>query len=109
MDDYRDAEGNARKDIGESTHIGFGGINESEDPLRIGAQPHSRTTGRANVDLNQEEYKPEEIARLLGTTVEVVMRAIYDGELKANRQGQDVVCITHTDLADWLGRRGPGV
>ena len=109
MDDYKDVDGNARKDIGESTHLGFGGIDESEDPLRLGAQPHSRSTGSANVGLDQDEYKPEEVARLLGTTVEVVMRAIYDGELKADRQGNDVVCITHTDLADWLGRRGPGV
>ena len=109
MDDYKDADGEPRKEMGENTHVGFGGIDESEDPLRLGAQPHSRTTGRANADLDQEEYKPEEIARLLGTTVEVVMRAVYDGELQANRQGQDVVCITRTDLADWLRRRGPGV
>ena len=109
MDDLRDTDGNPRKDIDEGAHVGFGGIDESDDPLRLGAQVRSRTYDRTHIDLNKDEFKPEEVARLLGTTLEVVMRAIYDGELKANRQGRNVVCIEHADLADWLSRRGPGV
>ena len=109
MDDLRDPEGSPRKDLDEGPHVGFGGIDESEDPMRLGAQVRSRTYNRTHIDLNKDDYKPEEVARLLGTTLEVVMRAIYDGELKANRQGRNVVCIEHADLADWLARRGPGV
>ena len=109
MDDYLDADGKPRKDIGEGAHVGFGGIDESNDPMRLGAQVRSRTYNRTHIDLNQDDYRPEEVARLLGTTVEVIMRAIYQGELKANRQGLDVICIEHADLADWLRRRGPGV
>jgi len=109
MDDLRDSEGSTRKDLDEGLHVGFGGIDESEDPMRLGAQVHSRTYNRTHIDLNKDDYKPEEVARLLDTTLEVVMRAIYDGELKANRQGRNVVCIEHADLADWLARRGPGV
>ena len=109
MDDYRDEEGNPRKDMSEGTHVGFGGIDESDDPLRLGAQTRSRTYNRTHIDLNQDDYRPEEVARLLGTTVEVIMRAIYEGQLKANRQGLDVICIEHADLADWLSRRGPSV
>lgn len=109
MDDYRDPDGNPRQDMSEGSRPALGGVDESEDPLRLGAQVHSRRAGGTHVDLNQDEYKPEDVARLLGTTVEVVMRAVYDGELKADREGNDVVCITHADLADWLRRRGPGV
>ena len=109
MDDYLDADGKPRKDIDEGARVGFGGIDEGEDPMRLGAQTRSRTYNRTHIDLNQDDYRPEEVARLLGTTVEVIMRAIYEGELKANRQGLDVICIEHADLADWLRRRGPGV
>jgi excisionase family DNA binding protein len=54
----------------------------------------------------QEDYTPEEVARLVGTSLDVVMHAIYQGELKANRQGNQVICIEHKDVAHWLRMRG---
>ena len=111
MDDDRDryGYGHVGKDMAEGSHVGFGGIDESEDPLRL--ESHTRPVhGRPHhIDLNQDEYTSEEVARLIGTTVEVVNRAVYEGELKANRQGRDIICIQRADLLDWLRRRGPGV
>src|SRR5438046_8255078 len=48
-----------------------------------------------HIDLSAEEYTPEEIARMLGTSLEVVMHAVWQGELKAEKKGRDVVCIQH--------------
>ena len=64
--------------------------------------PHDR----AHVDLRQEEYTPDEVARMLGTSLEVVMHAIWNGELKARRRGHGVVCIPHERLTEWLVARG---
>jgi len=61
-----------------------------------------------HVDLSQEEYTPEEVARMMGTSLEVVMHAIWRGELKAEKKGRDVVCIQHSDVVDWLNRRWSG-
>jgi excisionase family DNA binding protein len=62
-----------------------------------------------HVDLSKEEYTPDEVAHLLGTSRDVVMHAIRGGELVAQRAGKDIVCITHADVVNWLRTRGPGV
>jgi hypothetical protein len=43
---------------------------------------------------------------LIGTSLEVVMHAIWSGDLTAERKGKDVVCIKHESVTDWLRRRG---
>ena len=53
----------------------------------------------------QEEYTPEEAARLLGMSIDVITHAAREGELKADRAGHKIVCIKHEDLVDWLKRR----
>ena len=65
-----------------------------------------RTAHDQHIDLSQEEYTPEEIARLMGTSLEVVMHAIWRRELKAEKKGRDVICVQHGDVVDWLRRRG---
>ena len=60
-------------------------------------QPHDH----AHVDLMKEEYLPDEVARMLGTSVEVVMHAIWHGELKARRSGHQVVNISRAALLEW--------
>jgi hypothetical protein len=60
----------------------------------------------AHVDLSKEEYTPEEVARMMGTSLEVVMHAIWQGQLKAEKKGRDVICVQHHDVVDWLSRRG---
>jgi hypothetical protein len=64
-------------------------------------QPHDH----AHVDLMKEEYLPDEVARMLGTSVEVVMHAIWHGELKARRSGHQVVYISRAALIEWYKDR----
>ncbi len=80
-----------------------------DDPLRLQAQIRANPHERAHVNLQQEEYTPEEAARMLGTSVEVIMHAARSGELVAEKVGHKVVCIKHADLTNWLDRQGPGV
>jgi excisionase family DNA binding protein len=112
MEERRDETGafeedNPPKDMDEGPHIGFIESDSSGAGGLTGLESHRRHDPHdpAHVDLLQEEYTPEEAARLIGTSLEVVMRAIWDGDLKAERQGQNVICIEHADLTDWLRRR----
>lgn len=115
MDDKGDSSRRAGKDsdssdpLGTGLHIGF--VTPEEFEGRAHLEVHRRTNprDRGHVDLTQEEYTPDQVARLLGTSLEVVMQAIWHGELKAERKGRQVVCISHSDVVDWLRRRGPGV
>jgi excisionase family DNA binding protein len=95
----------ALTDVDEGLHVGFIGAEEFEERARLEMHRHERIRDRSHVDLTQEEYTPEEVARLIGTSLEVVMHAIWAGELKAQRKGQDVICIKHEDVTDWLRRR----
>jgi len=112
MDERRDETGaleedNSPKDMDEGSHIGFVEADNDSVGALPGLELHRRHDRHdpAHVDLIQEEYTHEEAARLIGTSLEVVMHAIWGGDLKAERQGQNVVCIQHADLADWLRRR----
>jgi excisionase family DNA binding protein len=88
-----------------SPHVGFADVEEFEQ--RVILERHTRHDRHdpTHVDLMQEDYTPEEVARLVGTSLDVVMHAIYSGELKANRQGNKVICIDHKDVAHWLRER----
>jgi excisionase family DNA binding protein len=66
---------------------------------------HHHPHDHAHVDLMKDEYVPEEVALMLGTSVEVIMHAIWNGELKAERVGQRVVCIPRAALVTWYKRR----
>jgi len=112
MDERRDEtgaleEGLPLKDMDEGTHIGFAENDADDDRTVTHIETHRRVSAHdpAHVDLRQEEYTPEEAARLAGISREVVMHAIWGGDLKAERQGNNVVCIQHADLTDWLRRR----
>lgn len=105
-----DGEGSVGNDAVDGTQIGFKDASQESDgqdsvEIRDRRQAHDP----AHVNLQQAEYTPEEVARLMGTSLEVVMHAIRSGELKAEREGQAVVCIEHSDVVEWLRRRGPGV
>jgi hypothetical protein len=95
------------KDMNDGMHVGFvENDRDDETPLhQLELHSRSHPHGHGHVDLLQEEYTPEEAARLIGTSLEVVMHAVWGGDLKAERQGHNVVCIQHADLADWLRRR----
>lgn len=105
-----ESRGGFAEDLDEGLHVGFVEADQP-DGTPVNLETHTRhdRRDRAHVDLQQEEYTPDEIARMLGTSLEVVMHAIWAGELKADRKGHNVVCIKHEDVTDWLRRRGPGV
>jgi excisionase family DNA binding protein len=86
-------------------HVGFADVAEFESQVILERHHRSHSHDRAHVDLTQEEYTPEEVARLVGTSLEVVMHAIWHRDLKADRKGHNVVCIKHEDVTDWLRRR----
>ncbi len=96
-------------DLDQGPHVGFITSAEFEDRVHLEMHQRQHPHDRAHVDLSQEEYTPQEVARMMGTSLEVVMHAIWNGNLKAERKGRNVVCIQHTDVVDWLRRRGPGV
>lgn len=84
----------------------------SEEPESgTGPEMHTRHDqhDRMHVNLSQEEYTPDEIARMLGTSLEVVMHAIWNGDLRARRKGRKVICIPHAYLTEWLIARCRGV
>ncbi len=85
------------------------GVTPEEFEEQAHVEMHQRDRAHPHIDLSAEEYTPEEIARMLGTSLEVVMHAVWQGELKAEQKGRNVVWIRHADVVDWLRRRGPGV
>ncbi len=104
-----EADRPAMQDIDEGPHVGFISAEEFTERAHVELHRRHRPHDPAHVDLLQEEYTPEEVARLIGIGRDVVMHAIWSGELKAERKGHDVICIKHEDVVDWLRRRGPGV
>src|SRR4051794_16446312 len=91
--------------IEEPRHVA---VDPEEFEERAKVDFHKRGTRQErdhHVDLSKEEYTPDEVARLVGTSREVVLHAVRRGDLKAERAGQDVVCIKHEDVAGWLHRR----
>ncbi len=92
-------------DARQGSNVGFVGAEDSGE--RTGLEMHVRHLAhdRAHVDLTKDEYTPDEVARLVGTSKEAVIHAITQGELKADRKGRDVVCIQHHDVVEWLRRR----
>ena len=98
------------QDMEEGSHNVYRTSNEETgDSLRMPSHKRSDPHQRAHVNLSQDEYTPEEAARLLGTSLEVIIHAARRGDLKAERAGSKVVCIQHADLVDWLRREGAGV
>ena len=93
------------QDVDEGVHVGFVDAEEFEDRVILERHERHDPHNRGHVNLMQEEYTPEEVARLIGTSLEVVMHAIWSGDLKADRKGKAVVCIKHEDVTNWLRQR----
>jgi hypothetical protein len=92
------------RDVDEGTHVGFADA-ESQAELPIERHARHDPHNPAHIDLTQDEYTPDEVARIASTTLDVVMHAIWSGDLKAERQGRNIICIKHEDVTDWLRRR----
>lgn len=96
------------QDIQQGSHVEFARVDEFEDRVHLDLHRRHRAHDASHVDLTQEEYTPEEVARLVGTSKEAVIHAITQGELKATREGRDIVCIDHHSVVEWLRVRSQG-
>lgn len=65
--------------------------------------------GRVVPDLREDQYTVQEVANLLGMSVDMIRHAVQAGELQAVRFEHDIVGIRREDLLAWLNARGPGV
>ena len=91
----------------EHPHIGFEPDPDSFEE-RVHLEMHRRGVRHErgqHIDLSKEEYTPDEVARLIGTSRDVVIHAARTGELKSERAGHDIVCIKHEDVVVWLRKR----
>jgi len=95
----------SREDMEPAHGPTFKTTEEPESTTRIEMHSWHDPHGHMHVNLSQEEYTPQEIALMMGTSLEVVMRAIWSGELKARREGRAVVCIPHDSLTSWMAAR----
>jgi hypothetical protein len=74
------------------------------DPLRVQAQQRADPEDRAQIDLSQDTYTPEEAALVAGTTTDRITQAVRAGDLPAQQAGNDIVSVTRADLATWMKR-----
>jgi hypothetical protein len=93
-------------DLDEGLHVGFVTAEEFEQRVVETHKHGRRHVTSQHIYLDQDEYTPEELTLLIGTSLEVVIRAIRYGDIKARRVGHDVIAIKHEDVTDWLRRRG---
>ena len=56
--------------------------------------------------LRHDTYTPEELARLLGTSLYVIRHAAREGQLRAAIVDHHVLCIRREDVVAWLTPRG---
>ncbi|MEP6774699.1 MAG: helix-turn-helix domain-containing protein [Chloroflexota bacterium] len=66
---------------------------------------HHLSHNHMHIDLMQDEYIPEEVARMFGTSLETVLHSIRIGDLKAKRKGQHVVSFPRAALIHWYENR----
>jgi hypothetical protein len=52
-----------------------------------------------------DRLTPEELSRLIDMPVDVITRAAYAGELKAEIVNHDIVSISRDDALSWLASR----
>ena len=52
--------------------------------------------------LHRDRYTTEELSELLEMDQYVIRRAIYSGELRANRVGDDIIDVDRSEVLRWL-------
>lgn len=60
-------------------------------------------------DLHNDRYRVQEVANLLGMSVDMIRHAVQRGELKADHIEHEITYIHREDLLAWLQSRGPGL
>ena len=61
------------------------------------------------VNIGAESFSVNDISSIYGISRDEIERAVYNGELKADRAGEAIVRIHASDLLAWLNQRGPGI
>jgi len=55
--------------------------------------------------LQAEEYTPEELSELTGIGLDVVRRAVHDGNLPARMVENDIISISRSAVVQWMANR----
>jgi excisionase family DNA binding protein len=55
--------------------------------------------------LHADEYTPEELSELTGIGLDVVRRAVHDGNLPARKIEHDIISIRRLDALNWMESR----
>ena len=55
--------------------------------------------------LQQDQYRADEVAKLLGIGVHIIQHAAFTGELRAEIVGHHILRLRRDDLLVWLGTR----
>ena len=55
--------------------------------------------------LQQDQYRAEEVAKLLGIGVHIIQHAAFTGELRAEIVSHHILRLRRDDLLMWLGTR----
>lgn len=55
--------------------------------------------------LRADEFTPEELSELTGVGIDTIRRAVFDGNLAANRADDDIVSIPRDAAVAWLRSR----
>jgi excisionase family DNA binding protein len=55
--------------------------------------------------LQQDQYRADEVAKLLGIGVHIIQHAAFTRELRAEIVGHHILRLRRDDLLEWLGTR----
>jgi excisionase family DNA binding protein len=58
--------------------------------------------------LEQDLYRADEVAKLLGISLDIVRHAAFTGELRAEIVGHHILRLRRDDVLVWLGTRASG-
>jgi excisionase family DNA binding protein len=83
-------------------------VPDVEKPEEYASTPYAQGQ-RLVPDLHHERYRVQEVANLLGMSVDVIRHAVQRGDLKAEHVEHEITFIHRDDLLAWLNRRGPGL
>jgi predicted DNA-binding transcriptional regulator AlpA len=60
---------------------------------------------RAVAVLQQSEFRPHELAALLGVSESFLFGEVWKGRLVASKIGDDIVSFSRGDVLEWLSKR----
>ena len=92
----------------DDTHVTEHPVPDAENPEEYTSTPYAHGH-RLIPDLHHDRYRVQEVANLLGMSVDMIRHAVQRGELKADHVEHEITFIHRDDLLAWLNARGPGL